>query len=116
MRSILERMNDRADLHPRGERLRNPALTSQASRSTHFDGPLLFHAGLVLDNHQDPAVRVRPLEFLHRAVELNGFFRVEHRERMVGQSRNRIHRNGDACEAKDFESHVRLQFAFLLPY
>src|SRR5262245_28588694 len=79
-RAVLQRMDDRADFHARGKGLRDPALTRQASRAAHFNGPLLVYAGLTLDHHQDPAMRVRPLEFLHGAVQLDVLFGVEHRE------------------------------------
>src|SRR6266566_8131604 len=101
MRAVLERMDHGRDLHARGQGLGNPALPRQTARRAKLDGPLL-----VVDGHQDPAMRVGPLEFLDGPFQRHLLVGVEHREGMMREGRDRIHGNRDSRETKGFELHL----------
>src|SRR5216684_534673 len=76
--AVPERMNDRLDFHAGRKGLGNPALPRQTGRSAHLDRPLLCLTLGIADCHQDPAVRIRPLEFLDGAFQDLRLFRIEH--------------------------------------
>src|SRR5579883_895772 len=44
VRTVLERMNRQRDRHSGRQRLRSPALSNQAARAVHLDGPRLRHS------------------------------------------------------------------------
>ena len=63
-----------------------PALAHQFDRGAHLNAPFDgFRAGIarVRHEHLNPAVRIRPLEFLHRPDERNLLGLIEHRARVV---------------------------------
>ena len=105
MGAVLKRMNDRGHFHAGHQGLGNPALPRQAARSAHFNRPLLHLSLLIRDVHQDPAVGVGPLEFLHSAFQCGLLFGVEHGKRMVRKSGDRVHGDRYPCEPKCFEFH-----------
>src|SRR5438093_9255117 len=107
---VAQRVNVRLDLHPRRERLRQPALPRQASGAVHLDRPRDRLPLLIIDVQQDPGVGVRPLEFFHGTLELDDLEGIEHGEGMVRRSRNAISSKcGSARKAECFENHGRLQ-------
>src|SRR5438034_4383152 len=106
--SVLERTDDHLDVHAGCEGLGNPALPNQASGRAKLDCPfrrLTFGIG----NHQEnPAMGIRPVEFLDRALQGHRLRSVEHGKGMMRDSRDRIDGNGDARKAEYFEFHRRL--------
>src|SRR5262249_42159341 len=61
--TVLERMNDDADLVTRLHHVARPALAGEVVRAAAFDGPLHFLAGRgVLGHDLHPDVRVGPLQ------------------------------------------------------
>src|SRR5215510_3350886 len=107
---VAQRMNVRLDLHPRRERLRQPALPRQASGAVHLDRPRDRLTLLIIDVQQDPGVGVRPLEFFHGTLELDDLEGIKHGEGMVRRSRNSISSKcGSARKAECSENHGRLQ-------
>src|SRR5262249_6274345 len=66
--AVAKRMNDGLNFHAGRKGLGNPALPRQTGRSAHLDRPLLCLTLGIVDRHQDPAVRIGPLEFLHSAL------------------------------------------------
>src|SRR5882724_11133687 len=101
MRAVFERMDHSRNLHARGQGLGNPALPRQTAGRAKLDRPLL-----VINGHQDPAVRVRPLEFFDRAFQGHLLVGIEHREGMMCECRDRIHGNRDSRETKGSELHL----------
>src|SRR5438067_1546539 len=79
---------------------------SMVSPRTHIDRSVC--SSRVRNVHQDPAVRVRPLEFFDRAFKSHLLVGIEHRKGMMCKSRDRIHGNRDSRETKGFEVHERL--------
>src|SRR5580658_3340131 len=67
-----------------------PPLAHQFNRGTHLNAPLEgFRAGIARIGYEnlDPAVRIRPLELLHRADERDLLCLIEHRARVVRECR-----------------------------
>ena len=112
-RSVAERMDDGLDFHAGRQGLGNPALPRQAARPAHLDRPLLRLALGIGNRHQDPAVRIGPLEFLDGAFQGHLLFGIEHGEGMMREGRHRRHGEGDTSEAQCFEVHERLPRGFL---
>src|SRR5207253_1106397 len=103
--SIAERMDDERNGHAGRERLRDPALPGEAGRRAELDRPHGRLARLIRDVQVNPAMRIRPLEFLDRACDFDVLLRIEHGKRMVCDRRNRKQADGDAREADCFEFH-----------
>src|SRR5262252_874461 len=116
IRPVSERMDHRLNFHARREGLGNPALPRQTGGTAHLDRPLFSLPLAVIDHHEDPAVRIGPLEFLDGTFQDLGFFGVEHGKGVVCNDRNGGHGYRDTGEAERLEFHWRLPLIFTTPY
>src|SRR5215469_16942753 len=82
MGAVLKRVNNGRNLHAWSKGLGHPTLARKTTGRTHFDRPLVG-----ADIHQDPAMRVGPLKFLHCTFQRDLLVRVEHCERMMRKCR-----------------------------
>src|SRR5712691_40089 len=102
----LEAVDDDLDAH--GQRVLAPAAADQRVRRATFDRPPLHLPVRARDVDVDPGVRVGPLHFEDRAVDLDGLVRVElGRERVVSDGRGgrSNEQRGTGDDGEQFRTH-----------
>jgi squalene cyclase len=109
MLAVPQRIDNDRDLVARIQASGLPPLAHQFDRRAHLNPPFNgFPAGIaqVWNEHLNPAVRIGPLELLHRPDERDLLGLVEHRARVVRECRVSHQRQNDAERYSETGSHV----------